>query len=360
MRDAEILIVTARMEPPVRELAQRLGRHGRVDVFCSGAVSVWGERRSALAKASYFVLDPLRTLFRLAHRVWRHKLVICYYHRNGYWLGILKRLLGRRGGSRLVWIGFAPNPQGPGLRGKVKEAITRHALVGCDLVICNTRPLVESVAVRYPTVGDRLAFVRWGGGRGRPPPENLRDQGFVFCGGRTNRDFDTVLDAVASLEARTVLVVGESTRFRRDVPDFVAVHRNIPEGQFQSLIEEAAVIVIALQRPDISSGQVVLMQAMRCGKPVVISATAGIEDYVRDGVDALLFRPGSAQDLASQLKRLLEDSSLRRAMGEAAALTYEQRFNSSAFTRDLYCTLGDRRLIPGTGALRRARASYSG
>ena len=360
MSESEILIVTARMEPPVRELAERLGRHGKVDVFCSGAVSVWGERRGIRAKAAYFVLDPLRTMLRLARRVWRYELVICYYHRNGYWLGILKRLLGRRRGSRLVWIGFAPNPKAPGLRGRVKEAITRHALLGCDLVICNTRPLIQTVSLRYPAIRGKVAFVRWGGGRGKPPPENLRDNGFVFCGGRTNRDFDTVLDAVASLEARTVLVVGESTQFRSDVPDFVTVHRNISEGQFQSLVEEAAVVVIALQRPDISSGQVVLMQAMRCGKPVVISATAGIEDYVRDGVDALLFRPGSAQDLARQLQRLLQDRALRRALGEAAALTYEQRFNSSAFTRDLYSTLESRRLIPRSGDLGRPRASYSG
>ena len=284
-------------------------------------------------------------MMRLVRRIWGYRLVICYYHRNGYWLGILKRLFGARHGLRLVWVGFAPNPPRPGLRGRVKEFITRQALLGCDLVICNTRPLMEAVSDRYTGVRGRLAFVRWGGGTGKPPPENLRDHGYVFCGGRTNRDFDTVLEAVARVGVRTTLVVGEDTQFRREVPDFVTIHRNIPARQFQSLIEKAGIVVIALERPDISSGQVVLMQAMRCAKPIVISATAGIEDYVADGEDVLLFEPRSAEDLAACLKVLLEDARLRRAMGTAAGTTYEERFNSSAFARDLSDVLADRRLI---------------
>lgn len=341
-----ILIVTAQMEPPVVELVQRLGGDARVAVFCSGAADVWGERRGRLAKAAYFVLDPLVTMYRLASKVWRYRLVICYYHRNGYWLGILNRLIGRRRGVKLAWVGFAPNPKVPGLRGWVKELITRQALSGCDLVICNARPLMEAISLRYPGSRDSLAFVRWGGGSGKPPPESLQDNGYVFCGGRTNRDFDSVLEAVTSLQARTILVTGEHTRFRQGVPDCVTVHRNIPARQFQSLIEQARVVVIALERTDISSGQVVLMQAMRCGKPVVISATAGIEDYVTDGVDAFLFEPGSAPDLAARLKALLENGELRRQAGEAAGATYDRTFNSAAYGRDLSAALASRRLVP--------------
>jgi glycosyltransferase involved in cell wall biosynthesis len=341
------LIITARMEPPVRELAVRLGRAGHVEIFCSGAGSVWGERRTRLAKAAYFLLDPLLTMIRLVLRVWSFDLVICYYHRNGYWLGLLRRLLGRRSGLRLVWVGFAPNPKLRGLRGSLKEAVTRHALLGCDLVVCNTRPLLQTVAERFGGIADRLAFVRWGGGNGRPPPENLQDDGYIFCGGRTNRDFDTVLEAVTALRARTILVVGEDTRFRGEVPDFVTVHRNIPDRQFQSLIERARIVVIALQRPDISSGQVVLMQAMRSAKPTVLSATAGIEDYVADGVDVLLFRAGDAAELGVRLRTLLEVPRLRRAIGDAAGTTYDQRFNSSAFARDLHAVLTERLLVTG-------------
>src|SRR6185437_10929153 len=163
----------------------------------------------------------------------------------------------------------------------------------------------------YPGVDGKLAFVRWGGGSGKPLPENLADEGYVFCGGRTNRDFDTVLEAVTGLRARTVLVVGEATRFGREVPDFVTVYRNVPDRKFQSLIERARIVVIALKRPDVSSGQVVLMQAMRCAKPTVVSATAGIEDYVADGIDVLLFRPGSARELGERLRVLLEDAALK-------------------------------------------------
>lgn len=160
----DILIITAQIEPPVSELMHRLGGDASVEVFCSGAADVWGERRGKLAKAGYFVLDPLLTMLRMASKVWRYRLVICYYHRNGYWLGIVNGLIGRRRGVKLAWVGFAPNPKVPGLRGWVKELITRQALSGCDLVICNARPLIEAISLRYPGSRDSLAFVRWGGG----------------------------------------------------------------------------------------------------------------------------------------------------------------------------------------------------
>jgi hypothetical protein len=67
-------------------------------------------------------------------------MVIAYHHRNGYWLDMLRGLVGRSARSKWVWIGFAPNPAISGLRGWVKEFLTRNALTGFDMILCNARP----------------------------------------------------------------------------------------------------------------------------------------------------------------------------------------------------------------------------
>jgi glycosyltransferase involved in cell wall biosynthesis len=61
--------------------------------------------------------------------------------------------------------------------------------------------------------------------------------------------------------------------------------------------------VIALSRPEISSGQVVLSEAMRRDKAVVVTTVAGINDYVSDGQDALLVKPKDPVDLCNRLER---------------------------------------------------------
>jgi glycosyltransferase involved in cell wall biosynthesis len=61
----------------------------------------------------------------------------------------------------------------------------------------------------------------------------------------------------------------------------------------------------------------VALEAMAAGRPVVASRTGGLSDVVVDGETGLLVAPGSTGELRAALARLLADSDLRRAMGDA-------------------------------------------
>jgi glycosyltransferase involved in cell wall biosynthesis len=334
-RDRRILLITPHLEPTVVELRQLLGGEQSVDIDCSNPIKVQGEKRSPLDRLRYYWLDPLLTMLRLAPHVWRYQLVIAYYHRNGYWLGVLRRLRRRRAGVRWVWIGFAPNPRRRGVLGWIKEHVTYSALLGHDLIVCNARPVIDMVKQRYPKVAERLAYARWGSGGG-PMVNEPVDRGYVFCGGRTNRDFATVLAAVAIIRCPTVIVAGQDAELPACLPDHVSIYRDISSDEFQRLVEESRVVVLALKRPDVSSGQVVLSRAMQSGKPVLVTAVAGIEDYVTDGKDAILVAPDDPEDLSAKLAALLDDPERRKRLGLAARLTYEHSFNSRVFARELF------------------------
>lgn len=331
----EILLITPHLEPTVVELRDLLGGEHRVDIHCSNPVKVQGDRRGMIHRFRYYWLDPLLTMICLTPRVWRYKVVITYYHRNGYWLGMLGRVLNRRARTRWVWIGFAPNPPRRGLVGWIKEFITNNALAGHDLVVCNALPVIELIKKRYPKTTGRLAYARWGGGDGQAF-DRCVDRGYVFCGGRTNRDFNTVLAAVSELGCPTVIVAGRDAHLPSIVPEHVSIYRDISSEDFQRLVQEAGIVVVALKRPDISSGQVVLSRAMRSGRAIVVTATAGIEDYVTDGKDAMLVAPGDEEDLRAKLASLLDNPGRREEMGLAARLRYERSFNSRAFAQELF------------------------
>jgi glycosyltransferase involved in cell wall biosynthesis len=64
------------------------------------------------------------------------------------------------------------------------------------------------------------------------------------------------------------------------------------------------------------------LEAMACGLPVILSSSAGMSDYLKDGVDALVFRnPQDANELAAAVQRLLADSSLCATIGANASHT---------------------------------------
>jgi len=75
---------------------------------------------------------------------------------------------------------------------------------------------------------------------------------------------------------------------------------------------------------------------MQSGKPVVVTAIAGIDDYVTSGKDAVLVAPGNVDDLRAKLAFLLENPRQRKEIGAAARLTFEKSFNSKVFAGQLF------------------------
>lgn len=62
----------------------------------------------------------------------------------------------------------------------------------------------------------------------------------------------------------------------------------------------------------------VALETAAAGKPIVASRIGGLPDVVADGETGLLVTPGSREELATAMRRLLGDGDLRMRMGEAA------------------------------------------
>lgn len=65
-----------------------------------------------------------------------------------------------------------------------------------------------------------------------------------------------------------------------------------------------------------ASGYVPL-EAMACGRPIIVTAADGVRDQVTDGVEGRLVPPGDIQQLADALIELIENPALRERMGTA-------------------------------------------
>ena len=70
-----------------------------------------------------------------------------------------------------------------------------------------------------------------------------------------------------------------------------------------------------------------IVEAMACGKPVVVSRAGGAAELFTEDVDALGFAPGNIAELASHLRSLTIDASLRRRLGGAAEVSSRTRFS---------------------------------
>ncbi len=83
------------------------------------------------------------------------------------------------------------------------------------------------------------------------------------------------------------------------------------------------------------------VEAQASGVPVVASDFPGIREAVQDGVTAILIPPREPAAIAEAVVRLLSDSGLRRAMGEAGRSFVRSEFNWSSCVDDMERMYGE-------------------
>jgi glycosyltransferase involved in cell wall biosynthesis len=76
------------------------------------------------------------------------------------------------------------------------------------------------------------------------------------------------------------------------------------------------------------------LEAMACGLPVIVSANAGVSEWVQDGIDGVLLNDAeNAAELGSAIRKLVTDPEARQRMGEnavrtAATLSWDRHANT--------------------------------
>lgn len=171
-----------------------------------------------------------------------------------------------------------------------------------------------------------------------PPAKHASGRKLLSVGNDRHRDWDTLLRAFAEL-ADPLAELEVITR--RPVPpgEGVTVTPHVTHPELRDRYADAAVVVVPL-RPNLHvSGMTTILEAMASARPVVACETAGIRDYVEDGVTGLLVPPGDPASLAAAVRGLLADPDRAEAMGDAGRRAVEQRFTTARQAADLSAVL---------------------
>ena len=172
-------------------------------------------------------------------------------------------------------------------------------------------------------------------------PGGAPAEDFIFSIGQDpNRDFDTLVNADSEVAMRihTVLPVAVPPTRRNVQVTSGTYHRStLTDEELRDLYRRAMAIVVPLKDVYQPSGYSVTLQAMACGKPVILSRIRGLwaPDLLRDGENCLLVPPGDRAALAAAVSRLAADSALRRRLGQAARKTVLEHFSLSAAASSL-------------------------
>lgn len=123
---------------------------------------------------------------------------------------------------------------------------------------------------------------------------------------------------------------GEAGKLRALVSELGLAGRALLMGGFSPIESEWAKGSIAAVTSSAESFGMTLVEAMRCGLPVVSTdCPVGPREILRDGEDGFLVPNGEVEGITWGLRRLMADDGTRRAMG-AAALRNAARYDPAA------------------------------
>jgi glycosyltransferase involved in cell wall biosynthesis len=273
-------------------------------------------------------------------------------HSNGNKFHLLSRLaLGRR--WPVVWHIHDFLGERPLLRRLVKRSAggVRGAIAISEAVARDARPLLGWVPVEVvnnvvdaerfaPGPGDSECLDR---AAGLPPATGVVRVGLVATYARWKGQ-DVFLAAAArlprDLPVRFNIVGGPiyatagsqfcDAELRRRIAGLGLEGRAGLAG-FQSdtpaVYRSLDVVVHASTRPEPFG--LTIIEAMACGRPVIVAAAGGAAELFTDGVNAVGVPPGDAERLADAIRSLVTDPDLRADLGRAARSHVLQHFRRS-------------------------------
>jgi len=153
------------------------------------------------------------------------------------------------------------------------------------------------------------------------PGENL-EQGYILSiGNDGRRDYDLLVRAAAEIKSSFKIIT--SREIREKIPSNVEIIRGdmrkeiLSDEELRDIYRAALCVVVPLTETFQPSGQSVALQAMACGKTVVLSRINGIwsESKMRDKENIVFVKPGDKDDLVQKLNYVLEHPEKRREIG---------------------------------------------
>jgi glycosyltransferase involved in cell wall biosynthesis len=252
------------------------------------------------------------------------------------------RLLAARPGARVATgVIWATDELGHGPASRARSRFLLRSIRNAELVWALSRAQVPALAAAWSGRAPRIEFVPFGIAADYFTPAPLPDRPSVLSvGNDRDRDHTTLLDALALVHRRR-----PDARIRVQLPgtpllpDGVELLPRMSHDALREEYRDATVLAIAT-RPNLHvSGMTAALEAMATGRPVAMTGTPGIDDYVRDGESGLLSEPGDSAALANNIIASL-DTQAARDMGARGREAVEKRFSTDLLAERLAAILG--------------------
>lgn len=151
----------------------------------------------------------------------------------------------------------------------------------------------------------------------------LGTEDFFLAAGRSNRDYKFLIEAWNKRKENLEIIC--DTLNLKHVADNIKIFTNCHDDDFFKKLSKCKAVIVPLENPHISSGQLVIIQAMMYGKPVIVTENDTVTNYIDSGRTGLVIR--KTEHALSNAIDTLSDKKYYEKMSVAERSQYEKKFS---------------------------------
>ncbi len=264
----------------------------------------------------YSALDPLRAA-RVIARAKRYDAAVCMGDATAFFLVVMRTVLGFRLPIILVDPALAPGyPR--------RKRLQDYVLPRVDRVIVFGRVQLDYLRSEYgSTVRADFIHHRADTDFYQPAHDGVAaDRPYILSVGLDGaRDFETLVHAArrfAETDPAWRIVLHTSRPVSDPSGRLEISGKTVSFVGLRELYARASVVAIPLRDAIHPGGINTLLEAMAMARPIVISASRGIGDYLEEGRNASVVPPGDARALCRAMATLVRSPEQARRLGEEA------------------------------------------
>ena len=230
--------------------------------------------------------------FFLQRRKYKESVILCWQQFYGIILAFFCKFFHVKKQFNIIIMTFIYKPK-KGILGKIFFRFVKYAITSkyVDQIVCTSKKEISNYSRTFGLKESKFSFVKWGSidyEKRVPVKKNLQSQKYVFSTGRSNRDYDFLIDTIEKTNYTLIIACDE---LNRKSSDNIMIYDNLYGEAMLEYMKNAWCVVISLKDDMIASGQLVLLQAMNLGVPVIITESHGVtDDYVINEYNGLIIK----------------------------------------------------------------------
>lgn len=233
----------------------------------------------------------------------RYGRIICVNPIVGIFLGMLNK----KHKFEIILAGFLFEPKKSHFYYSLRKIVVKSFLKGITSVVVYAKKEVKYYENIFHI--KKFRFVKYGIDydaheiyKGNTPPK------YIFSGGRSNRDFHTLIEAFSKLKIKDIslCIATRPVVIQNENLENVIVLKDVVLETFGSAMEKSELVVLPLVETDISAGHQVLLEALERNMIVIVNRIEAVEDYVSDE-QVIFYETGNVDDLKNKMEYVLQN-----------------------------------------------------